>query len=58
MALMSRFSRAPTPPPSVVRIVEHMMASMRDGKGLGNMSVIEEIKVCAIAVDWKDLQSS
>jgi hypothetical protein len=55
IALISRLSSAPAPPPAVARIVEHVMASMRDGKGLGNMSVIEEIKVCAIAVNWRKL---
>jgi hypothetical protein len=45
MALMNRLSCAPTPPPAVARILEILMASMRDGKGLGDMSVVEDIKV-------------
>ncbi len=45
MALMNRLSCAPTPPPAVARIVEILMASMREGKGLGDMSVVEDMKV-------------
>jgi hypothetical protein len=42
---MSRLRSAPPPPPTVARVLEHVMASMRDGKVLGDMSVVEDIKV-------------
>jgi hypothetical protein len=45
MAMMSRLSNAPPPPPAVARVLDHVTASMRDGKVLGDMSVVEDIKV-------------
>jgi hypothetical protein len=45
MALMSRISNSPPPPPAVARVLEHVLASMRDGKVFGDKSVVEDIKV-------------
>jgi hypothetical protein len=45
MAFMNKFSRAPSPPPAVARVLEILMTGMRDGKGLGDMSVVEDMKV-------------
>jgi hypothetical protein len=45
MALMNKYSRAPTPPPAVARILESLMTSMRLGNGLGDSSVVEDMKV-------------